>query len=431
MKLLKKCRRCSIYILLFAALFACRKTAEVSKEPLKENHVRLVTANLASQVAENFDAEGFSKNGRHVPTLSTSKKTIKSTEIVNDAENIPAFYIFNYTNGGFVIVSADFNHEPIMAYVKDGSLTRKDKITAGLATWMVKTVSNVELLRQGLYDNTERAERVWLQYLPEKTIRAGSPALSTGIPPSSVTLFGYPPDDPQIPCDQVDVASVGPLVPYHWGQSCGFNDQCDVLNSYGCNIGCGNDRPLAGCVAISVAQIMAYWQYPAWYNYSSMLAYTGVPASQALIADVGTWSWMDYGCTSSGASSENATWALTSIFGYSGGIYSSYNSGSYMDVKQDISWSRPVILTAYHDAADAFGFTLWPQSGTGHQWVCDGWLTYNYYCPGIGYLYFNMNWGWNGYLDGWYAFNNWTVTHWNGAQWNFQYYKSYIHNIHP
>jgi hypothetical protein len=430
MKLLKQCRACIICILLFAGLFACKKTVAPTNEPLRETHVRLVSVDKAAQVAEQFDGAAFSKPGRHSTLSATTKRTIKSQETVNDRENIPAFYVFNYTDGGFVIVSADFNHEPIMAYVEDGALTRKDKITIGLSTWMLKTVSNVELLRQGLYDNTARAEKAWMQYLPAEAVKGSSPIFSSGTTPQSRRLFIIPPE-PDIPCDQIDVTTIAPLVPYRWGQNCSFNDLVEPWHPHGCDFGCGNDRPRAGCVAVSMAQIIAYWQFPAWYNYSSMQVNYGVLASQQLIADVGLWVGTNYTCAGSSAYSGNAQSAFVNIYGYSGAIHSSYSYSSYMDVQSDISNGRPVLLSASHDAAVVFGFPVWQVNDSGHQWICDGWNSVTFHCPGMEFLYFNMNWGWNGYLDGWFGFNNWTVTHWNGAQWNFQYFKSYIHNIHP
>ena len=262
--------------------------------PLLETHVRLVPVEIAEQVAEKFDGDAFTKAGRRTSKPAATKRTIKSREIINDRENIPAFYVFNYTEGGFVIVSADYNHEPIMAYVKGGELTRKEKITVGLGTWMIKTVSNVEMLRQGLHDNTARAEKGWLEYLPEKIVKSSAPSLNISTEPP-VRTYVLPPDEPEIPCTQIDVATVGPLIPYHWGQACGYNAQCDPLNTYNCDNPCNSNdpRPLAGCVAVSTAMVMAYWQYPSWYNYSSMATDWPTSASQQLIADVGTWSWMD------------------------------------------------------------------------------------------------------------------------------------------
>jgi hypothetical protein len=43
-----------------------------------------------------------------------------------------------------------------------------------------------------------------------------------------------------------------------------------------------------------------------------------------------------------------------------------------------------------------------------------------------GYLHFYMNWGWNGWGDGWFGFNDWSSP--NGT---YQYAQEFTHNINP
>ncbi|WP_410528214.1 C10 family peptidase [Sphingobacterium sp. ML3W] len=52
-------------------------------------------------------------------------------------------------------------------------------------------------------------------------------------------------------------------------------------------------------------------------------------------------------------------------------------------------------------------------NSSGHAWVADGYQTDKIFSSNCNnswtYLYFHMNWGWNGYLDGYYSFDNWTA----------------------
>lgn len=57
-----------------------------------------------------------------------------------------------------------------------------------------------------------------------------------------------------------------------------------------------------------------------------------------------------------------------------------------------------------------------------HAWVCDGYTSVKNNC--FFSLKLHMNWGWDGYYDGWYAYN-----HWNPGNINFQYAQDITHNI--
>ncbi len=42
----------------------------------------------------------------------------------------------------------------------------------------------------------------------------------------------------------------------------------------------------------------------------------------------------------------------------------------------------------------------------GHAWVADGYRDIWDCSQGVGYLYFHMNWGWEGNHNGWYSFDS-------------------------
>lgn len=44
-------------------------------------------------------------------------------------------------------------------------------------------------------------------------------------------------------------------------------------------------------------------------------------------------------------------------------------------------------------------------------------------------LNFHMNWGWGGSFNGWFAFNDWTITADTGE--DYQYFNELNYNIHP
>lgn len=445
---LKKYHVLLIYSLLILGSFACKKVSELPSDSLKETKVNLVPEDLARQAAEAFDTATFFKPGYKifesrsrvgllgVNPQKANKKQIKSQMVVKDHDSIAAFYIFNYVDDGFLVVSADFNHEPVMAYVQNGHLTKGDKIPGGLAIWVRKTIFNIESLRKGLYDNTERAKRAWQEYLNVNNIL---PNTFNGIN-NNFTVITKPnivaPPDPTIPCDQIDAITVGPLINYRWGQGCTFNDLCDLGNFYGCDLACGNDRPVTGCVATAMSQLIAYWQYPATYNFASMPRSYGNAEVQRLMANAGGSVGMKYGCSSSAVTEyypfgpffrNIISEALANNFGYVSAIGSKYDNSSYMNVRSNLTNGWPVILCGYGGEQQILGIDIQPL-GNGHVWVCDGYFSTTYYCPQISYLYFSMNWGWYGLYNGWYAFNDWYIP---SPGLNYNSFDQYIYNIHP
>lgn len=87
-------------------------------------------------------------------------------------------------------------------------------------------------------------------------------------------------------------------------------------------------------------------------------------------------------------------------------------------------------MGGYSDSQTIFGIELYPE-GAGHDWVCDGYFNIVYHCPQISYLYFHMNWGWDGSYNGWYAYNNWNIVWYNNTNTTYQYFLTFVHNIHP
>jgi hypothetical protein len=420
----------AVFLVLVIILFsACSKTdnPKTNQQYLDKN---LVPIELAKEVAQKFNANTYlHKLTNMAARVLTGNNAIISQYTINDKNGHPATYIFNFdNNAGFVIVSADYGLRPILAYVESGNYNGTN-MPDGFQDWLNRTKENTEVLRDELYDNTINGARAWRKYFAEygvdTTIIAGKPM---PIDPDPNPCGNPPPPNSIV---------VGPLLPVTWGQSCTYNDLCALNQNFNCNT-CGTGRPLTGCVATSMAQVMRYHQFPNGYNYATMPAASGDFAVQSLMRDAGNSVNMMYGCNGSGAYVSDVVPALKNTFGYSSANIWSYSQSSYNQgygrVKDNIIQNHwPVILAGSDEAAG------------GHQWVCDGTLETTYYFGDCGtgnssatYLNFHMNWGWhedwmNGNsnatdYNGWFAFDNWTIY---GLNWNFQYNRYAITEIHP
>lgn len=204
--------------------------------------------------------------------------------------------------------------------------------------------------------------------------------------------------EPEFLSDTTEFERIPPLIKTKWGQDDFYNDSIP-------------NEPVAGCVAIALAQVIKYWGYPktgtgykkhsCWYTGSvkadfentvynfeamedSVLQHQGEIAR--LIFHVGVSCEMDYGKNSSGAYFKTAWNALETYWDYDKG-YCAYGGkgtdGNFIQsLRQELRSSRPVIMAG---------------EGTGaHAFICDG-ADEN----GL----FHFNWGWNGKYDGFFPLN--------------------------
>jgi hypothetical protein len=416
---------------LLVAFWGCNKTHTplTNAGKLPETNVRLVPDSVARRVAVNFSADdlyGDNKGTNHYPYKSAlhGNNSIKNFFVWKDRWGQPAVYVYNFTNnGGFLLVSADSALSPILAFVERGEY-QKDSFPAGVDQWVKSTMSNIGLVRAGLYKPNTPAS-AWGVSTGRMT-RAGNvkiPDNSPGGPPPNCifTTTGTP-------------YTVGPLLSTTWGQECTYNELCGSPGvNYTCTDGFScSAQPPTGCVATSVAQIVYYWQPGNQYNYN----YAFMPLDQGnaeverLMRDIGLPENADmaYGCAAAGGSGANGDRILGTLynFGIRNGYYRAYD---YNTVVNDINNNHyPVLLG---------GCT----SSVCHEWVCDGYsfVAYSYtsscnpghvYPSDPGNFMFHMNWGWHEIFapndfNGWYWVNNWNA---NGN--NFQFSQTMTTNIH-
>ena len=221
----------------------------------------------------------------------------------------------------------------------------------------------------------------------------------------------------------------------YWGQTGGggcdkcYNKFCPYVNAPNqCN------KAAAGCVAIAIAQIMWYWNWPyaasvpttpggsttdmKFYDWSKMPAYLDNSTSMekadmtaGFIRDCGYAVDMDYG-VSSGADDEDALSALVS-FGYNENtmeLMHKWNTSGWTNLlRSNIDNGQPIYYGGY-------GTTLMQH---GHAFVVDGYRT--------GGPLYHINWGWRGSYNDWYniddAYINDTI--------HYDYWQSAIFGIRP
>ncbi len=354
-----------LFMLAFALMFFTNGKAQ------------LVSVERAKTVAKNVYNEVF----------STPDKSLANAGIINEntyyKSEIPAFYIFNMSEGGFVIVSADERIQPVLGFASEGTFNLND-IPCCLS-WMFEQYSNqiYEVVSDNSGDQNYEKNEEWIKY-----------------------------ENPNFQKSTQQLLAVSPLTTTTWSQGCYYNAMCPTDASLGAS-DCG--RVPTGCVATAFSQILKYYNFPehgvgsktythakygtisanfaaTTYKWASMpnKLLSNNQAVATLLFHAGVSINMDYGPEGSSAYSEDVRKALVNTFKYASTAKyvnkTSYSAASWSAlIKGELDAQRVVFLTGYDNAAKA-----------GHGFVCDGYNNSDY---------FHINWGWNGSRDGYFTLN--------------------------
>lgn len=336
-----------------------------------------LSTNLYSQVINLESAEIIAKK----VFVEISYKSFNNVEIsdyyIKTAGDQPTLYIFNESDGGFVIVSGEERTVPVLAYSTVGfAPVDETEWCPAFEEWINIYSDQIEYLRMHDLAASEHAIE-----LREKL--AGGQEL--GLNPAK---------------------DVAPLMSTTWNQGCGYNAQCPVDAAGPCG------HVYTGCVATAMAQVIRYNEHPvngtgsycythsvygelcadfsaATYDYASMPDGSGDAEVAELMYHCGVSVHMGYSPTGSGASSSSVPNAFKNYFDYKNVIY--LNKSNYTDdtwnsiLRHEIDNSRPIYYSGHGSG--------------GHAFVTDGYQ---------GLDYFHFNWGWGGSYDGYFYCNDLT-----------------------
>ena len=322
----------------------------------------------------------------------------KSAPTVKAAGQVSGLYVFNVSNGGFVIVSNDDQTVPILGFGESGNID-PDDLPDNMRAWLQGYAEQIAWLRTNGSVGNDDHDGSNGSRAPRRTAKA----------------------------------PIGPLVQTNWNQGGPYYNQCPTING---------TKTVTGCVATTMAQLM-YYHY-AHNNFSAestvipgyttttkdenkasysltvsgleattfewnkmLLNYTPVnpetgnlyltgntdqrQAVAKLMRYCGTALQMQYGLSANGGSaaySEDIPFALKTYFGYDGGIQHCYRKNysytAWVDlIYSELEANRPVALGGQ-------------STGGGHSFICDG---YEYRDDAD---FFHINWGWAGRSDGYF-----------------------------
>lgn len=310
-------------------------------------------------------------------------------------ENDTLFYVLNFKQNGFVIISADNSAPPVLGYCL-GNKFDSLNIPPGLDYLLSKYKVGVYTIRKEHIEPTLEIKNKWEQLLDDKT------AVTKSI-----------------------LNEVIPLCNTIWSQWSGYNMYCPVDN--------GSHVP-AGCVAVAMAQVLYFWQcrvegtgqhsYQSDYgtlsadfenaNYKWYAMDTIAPDQDnaLLIYHCGVSTDMDYGPDGSGTTIHKAAVALRTYFGFPD------KTKKILRIDHPFDWKNILIGNLNRGLPIIYGAneTIAPWS-PGHAWVIDGYnINEEFYC----------NWGWAGDYNGYDELGNFCTP--NGC---FNQYEVAITEIEP
>lgn len=394
----------NLILFLFVFVLSCSDNSyyqdsnEVSE---KESDVFFLDKKDALILAETMSNSFLSSSLKNVPVGNTYKK-VKEITSIPDKNGKNAYYIINYIEGGFVVLSADKRTYPILAFSENSTMCldiSSLENNKGLSDWLLGQKEYVSSLRSNTKsrqntlildvwkDSLQYAEMVSHFVKPQK-FNVSTKALIKDDDFDKPKDKGEPDLYEECGGNPVPVFDIGPLLNTKWGQGFGYNEFTPLMD-------CG--RAPTGCVATAVAQVMKFHEHPTSYNWSLMENNRPTTETARLMADIGFAIGMKYSCSGSGAYSKDIPGVLKNRFGYYNSICYNYSVERLGNI---IRSGNPAILSGG------------PQTGSGHAWVCDGFMQHGYHlydCTFSVISYFHMNWGWSGTDDGWFHSYKWSV----------------------
>ena len=326
-----------------------------------------VDVNTARKIAETV-ASGNLRSAGSV-TLSYAAAAQQKGMLRSAGSDEPAdYYVFNIgKSNGFVIVSGLDCTTPVLGYSDEGTFD-PDHVNPGLRGMLAYYQRQIAYAEEHQLKAADKDKAVWLQLQSGLSLRSGEILHVTA----------------------------------KWGQEDPYNLYTPVVPETG-------DHTPSGCGATATAIVLRYFQHPERcvngvtqqagqtisyidYNWASMpleepTTDDGKRQVASLMREIGANLDMQYAADGSSSDAALIPKVLKNNFGYNeGGIYyfkENFNWEDWHTMLRSELNKYPVI---YRGASSEDG---------GHIFVVDG---YQY-----SDIYYHINWGWDGYMNGWYA----------------------------
>lgn len=310
---------------------------------LLASHLYGIEKDTAKRIANNFMSRGLAYGAG-----ASTREPIYVWNGLNEdsAGEEPPFYVFEYPESGFVVVSACEVARPILAYSRTGIFDRNNEGLMEILSWAKEMID--EARKESLVP-TESTSAEWSNYMNGRVFAEKEVVLETA----------------------------------SWNQREPFNRMCPEIDGKRCP---------TGCVNTAAAIIMRYYKWPSAgkghlpgyeYNGISILGrdlghqydwnnmpldlgpykYTEKQAAQVsqLMSDLGIMTETEYALRGSGAQSRTVL-RLVQYFDYDAGMRlisrGSFNNSTWESIiKEQIDCKQPVYYAGYNHAFVINGYS--------------------------------------------------------------------------
>jgi len=317
-------------------------------------------------------------------------------------QSLPALYVVNFCDGGYVIIPTDDIFYPILAYSFESKFSETG-LPPNIQSWLDWYSAQIV---EGINN-------------PEYSIRKQH-ILWNNIRDLAEDIFS-------------NETTVEPLTTSKWDQMDFYNELCPDDTE-----GFDGHSPV-GCVAIAMAQLMFYYRFPpvgngsytyipqwengiygeqfanfgnTWYRWNEMQdqCFESNPAVAELCYHCGVAVNMEYQTSNAGAQSSDAVDAFINYF--------NYHPSAYYQIRTELG-STAQWMALLMESLDKRQPVLYRSTNGwgGHAYVCDGYQDS---------LHFHFNWGWSGNYNGYYYIDELIP---GGI--NLNYDQAAIFNIYP
>lgn len=332
----------------------------------------LLSGNVFAQTLNENEAREIAEKFVQINFNVLEKSMISDVRLMDEQA---VYYTFRYASG-FVIVSAEEQYEPVLAYSNQNSLPADvADYPPAMKSWLDNLAADIQYVRNHNISATPRAIENRQRILSNQSF--------------------------------AQTRSVAPLLSTTWNQGCGYNADCPVDGAGPCG------HVYTGCVATAQAQAMKYHAHPATgndshcythsdygelcadfgaatYDWASMPNNSGNADVAQLMSHCGISVNMNYSPTGSGAYTSNVASSLIDYFDYTTNLK---YVGRYSFDNDD--WEDLM-----RKECDAGKVMVYKGTGSGgHAFVLDG-----YGLAGA----FHFNWGWGGTANGYFMMDNLT-----------------------
>lgn len=380
---------------------------------------------------------------------------------IKDSKGSPAIYVINLSEGGYVLVSATKDYNPVLAYCPKGKFELSEDTPAPLKCWIENTAEyasgNIELSADSVakyrkmwkgfesgtiqqkpssraasstggisYDESVRLREIIADYETEWSRNGCTYQSVENFPDFDINddqnkykllvephiypryIYDYQYLTYNVQRTENITYSEGKITNTEWGQEKEFNQSFPLLDN--------NKHAAAGCLTVAAAQLMYYYRHPATYNWDAMPKYYGNKVISDLMLEICTGAHGDYQLDSTPIHNDSIVIQLQAM-GYN---VSRLKPDNKEGVINELRKGHPVIASS----------ELLPRPvgklHDGHSWLISGgrtkiitrgydeWWTFltkdnfsvfqstqtSQYAEY--YLYY-VNWGWYGSCDGYYA----------------------------